>query len=73
MSAAVAQEIINEVAPVGQRGKRTGGLIFGNYTSWVREEYEYVSIMKSLVGVGGPDKDLKMDEVRIRWKQRQCY
>jgi len=73
MPAAVAEEIINEVVPVGQRGKRTGGLIFGNYTSWVREEYEYVSIMKLLVGVGGPDKDLKMDGVRIRWKQRQCY
>ncbi|MBA3768667.1 MAG: hypothetical protein H0W99_17150 [Acidobacteria bacterium] len=73
MPAAVAEEIVNEIVPVEQRGKRTGGMIFGNYSSWARDEYEYVSIMRLLVGVGGPVKDMKVDEVRIRWKQRQCY
>jgi hypothetical protein len=69
----VAEEIVNEIAPVEQRGKRMGGLIFGNYTSWVRDEYEHVSIMRLLMGRGGPEKDMKVAEVRIRWKQRQCY
>jgi len=73
MPAAVAEEIVNEIVPIEQRGKRTGGMIFGNYSSWARDEYEYVSIMRLLVGVGGPVKDMKVDEVRIRWKQRQCY
>jgi len=72
MPDAVAEEIVNEIVPVEQRGKRTGGMIFGNYTSWGRDEYEHVSIMRLLVGRGGAEKDLKVDEVRIRWKQRQC-
>jgi hypothetical protein len=72
MPAAVAEEIVNEVVPVEWRGKWTGGMIFGNYSSWQRDEYEQVSIMRLLVGGGGAERDLKVDEVRIRWKQRQC-
>ncbi len=73
MPAVVAEEVVNEVVPAESRGERTGGMNFGNYTSWERAEYEHVSIMRLLVGVGAAEKDLKVDEVRIRWKRRQCY
>jgi hypothetical protein len=73
MSTMAAEEIVNEIVPVEQRGKRTGGMIFGNYTSWARDEYERAWIMRLLVGVGGPEKDMQVGEVRIRWKQRQCH
>jgi len=44
----------------------------GNYTSMSWESYERVSIYSVLVGVGGPEADLGVDEVRIRWKEWRC-
>ena len=72
MPAAVVEEILGEIIPAELRGRRTGGLIMGNYTSVSRQEYERVSITMTLVGVGGPEEKLTVADVRIRWKLRQC-
>jgi len=47
-------------------------MTIGNYTSLSWTDYERVKISSVLVGVGGPEEDLKVDEVRIRWKECHC-
>lgn len=70
--AALAREIVDEVVPVAQRGRQVSRMTMGNYTSWSWADYEKVKISSSLVGVGRPEKELKVDKVRIRWKERRC-
>lgn len=70
--AAVAREIVDEIVPAAQRGRELGGIIMGNYTSTRWTNYEKVSTYTVLVGVGGPEADLTIIEVRIKWKERQC-
>lgn len=70
--AAVAREVVDEIVPAGLRGRQIGGITMGNYTSISWANYEKVSTYSVLVGVGGPEADLKIAEVRIKWKERQC-
>ena len=70
--ASLAREIVDEIVPAIQRGRQVGGMTMGNYTSMSWESYERVSIYSVLVGVGGPEADLGVDEVRIRWKEWRC-
>jgi hypothetical protein len=58
--------------PIAQRGRQIRGMTMGNYTSWSWTDYDRVRISSVLVGVGGPEEELKVDEVRIRWKERRC-
>ncbi len=70
--AALAREIVDEIVPIAQRGRQIRGMTMGNYTSWSWTDYDRVRISSVLVGVGGPEEELKVDEVRIRWKERRC-
>lgn len=72
MPAAVAREILDELVPAALRTPPNRGLTMGNYTSVNVTNYEKVSIRSVLVGVGRPEKDLKIIELRIKWKERQC-
>jgi hypothetical protein len=72
LPAALAREIVDEIVPAEQRGRQIGGITMGNYTSMSWANYEKVSTYSVLVGVGGPEADLKIGEVRIKWKGRQC-
>lgn len=72
MPAAVAREILDELVPVALRTPPNRGLTMGNYTSVNVTNYEKVSIRSVLVGVGRPEADLKIIELRIKWKERQC-
>ena len=72
MPMALARDIIDELAPPAQRGRQMGGMTWGNYTSISWTDYEKVKISSVLVGIGRPEKELKVDEVRIRWKERRC-
>jgi hypothetical protein len=72
MPAVVARQIVDEIVPVALRGPHTRGITMGNYTSVNLANYEKVSIRSVLVGVGWPEADLKITEVRIKWKERHC-
>ena len=72
MPAALAREIVDEIVPASERGREIGGIRMGNYTSISWTNYEKVSTYSVLVGVGRPEADLKITEVRIKWKERQC-
>ena len=72
MPAAVAREIVDEIVPVALRTPPSRGITMGNYTSVNLTTYEKVSIRTVLIGVGRPAADLKIAEVRIKWKERQC-
>jgi hypothetical protein len=70
--APLVNEIISEVAPMAQRGHLINSMILGNYSSFAWEDYERVKISKFVIGVGGPEENLRVEGARIRWKQRQC-
>jgi hypothetical protein len=72
MSATLVREIVDEVVPVARRGRQVLGMTMGNYTSWSWADYEKVKVSNLLVGVGRAEKGLKVEEVRIRWKERRC-
>jgi hypothetical protein len=70
--AALAREVVDEIVPIAQRGRQIGGMTMGNYTSLSWMDYDRVKIISVLVGVGGPEEELKVDEVRVKWKERRC-
>ena len=72
MPAAVAREIVDELVPASLRNPPSRGITMGNYTSVNLTTYEKVSIRTVLIGVGRPAAELKIAEVLIRWKERQC-
>lgn len=72
MPPAVAREIVDELVPVALRSPPSRGITMGNYTSVNLTTYEKLSIRSVLVGVGRPEANLKITELRIKWKERQC-
>jgi hypothetical protein len=67
----IAAEVLNEVAPIEQRGKGGRAITFsGSCSSMTSEEYENVSIYRAEQCVQGGGRAVV--SVVIKWKHRQC-
>ena len=67
----VAEEVLNEVAPMEQRGKGGRAITFsGGCSSVTSFEYENVSIYRSEQCLPGGGKAVLA--ITVKWKHRQC-
>ena len=67
----IAEEVLNEVAPVEQRGKGGRAITFsGGCSSITSEEYENVSIYRAEQCLQGGGKAVLA--ITVKWKHRQC-
>src|SRR5438105_9805007 len=66
----LANELIDEVAPLAMRGKHINTISFsGGCTSIIGDEYEEVMIYR--VEVCQATGEAAVDEITIRWRHRQ--
>jgi len=67
----IAEEVLNEVAPIKQRGKGGQAITFsGGCSSVTSEEYENVSIYRAEQCLQGGGKAVVA--ITVKWKHRQC-
>lgn len=67
----IAEEVLNEVAPIEQRGKGGRAITFsGGCSSMTSEEYENISIYRAEQCLQGGGKAVVA--ITVKWKHRQC-
>ena len=68
----IAEEVLNEVAPIEQRGKGGRAITFsGGCSSITSYEYENVTIYRSEQCLQGGGKAVLA--ITVKWKHRQCH